>query len=85
MRSEIRTFSYPNGEIQRVQLVRPESWAEVDFLNMRYQAPALDCFHRVYRQFLVPAFPWLFGQMVMFYLPEDMAVPFPFETEMICQ
>lgn len=80
MQSQIRTFSYPNGEIQRVHIVQPESWQEVDFLNLHYQQPALDCFHRVYRQFLVPGCPWLFGQMVMFYLPGDVAVPFPFET-----
>ena len=80
MESQIRTFSYPNGEIQRIHLVRPERWADVDFLNMRYQDPALDCFHRVYRQFLVPACPWLFGQMVMFYLPEDFSWEFPVNT-----
>ena len=33
MQSEIKTFTYPNGEIQRVHLVRPESWDQVDFLN----------------------------------------------------
>ena len=81
MQSRIRTFSYPNGEIQRVHVVQPESWQHVDFLNLTYQDPAMDCFHRVYRQFLVPACPWLFGQMVMFYLPEDVAVPFPFATK----
>lgn len=80
MQSEIKTFSYPNGEIQRVHLVRPDSWSDVDFLNLHYQEPAMDCFHRVYRQFLVPACPWLFGQMVMFCLPEDVQVDFPYET-----
>lgn len=80
MQSQIRTFSYPNGEIQRVHLVQPERWQDVDFLNMTYQDPAMDCFHRVYRQFLVPACPWLFGQMVMFYLPEDMVMPFSYDT-----
>ena len=80
MQSEIKTFTYPNGEIQRVHLVHPESWEQVDFLNMHYQDPAMDCFHRVYRQFLVPACPWLFGQMVMFCLPEDVEVPFPMDT-----
>lgn len=81
MQSERKTFSYPNGEMQRVHLVRPESWAEVDFLNLRYQDPAMACFHRVYRQFLVPACPWLFGQLVLFYLPDDLEIPFSFETK----
>ena len=77
MQSQVRTFSYPNGEIQRVHVVRPESWEQVDFLNLTYEAPALDCFCRVYRQFLVPACPWLFGHMVMFYLPRELALDFP--------
>lgn len=81
MQSEIRTFSYPNGEIQRVHVVSPDSWEDIHFLNMHYQEPALDCFHRVYRQFLVPACPLLFGQMVMFCLPEDVAMAFPFVTK----
>lgn len=80
MESQIKTISYPNGEMQRVHLVRPDSWNDVDFLNLRYQEPAMECFHRVYRQFLVPACPWLFGQMVMFCLPEDVEVPFPLDT-----
>lgn len=80
MQSKIRTFSYPNGEIQRVHVVQPESWKDLDFLNLSYQVPALDCFCRVYRQFLVPECPWLFGQMVMFCLPEDVSMPFSYDT-----
>lgn len=71
MYSEIKTVSYPNGEIQRVQLVRPENWSQLNFLQLSYCEGALDCFAKIYEQYLVPACPWVFGNMVMFYLPGD--------------
>ena len=71
MYSEIKTFSYPNGELQRVQLVRPENWSQLNFLKLSYCEGALDCFAKIYEQHLVPACPWLFGNLVMFYLPPD--------------
>ena len=80
MKYEVRTFSYPGGEIQRVQLVRPDSWSELEFLPMEYGEGALECFAHIYQKFLVPAQPWVFGNMVMFRIPGDMEVPFSFET-----
>lgn len=80
MQSEIKAFSYPNGEIQRVQVVRWEDWSRLEFLRPAPAADALDCFYHVYRTFLVPACPWLFGHLVMFRIPEDMEAPFPFDT-----
>lgn len=72
MNSEIKVFSYPNGELQRVQVVRPESWEALCFLEPGAAPEALDCFADIYRKYLVPACPWLFGNMVMFRLPEDL-------------
>lgn len=80
MDNQVKTFHYPNGEIQRVHVVRPENWSELDFLPLSYGDGALECFAHIYRKFLVPAQPWLFGNMVMFRIPEDMDVPFSFET-----
>ena len=75
MRSEIKTFSFPNGEIQRVQAVRLDSWAELEFLKLSYEEPALDGFADIYEKYLVPAAPWLFGQMILFRLPESFGLP----------
>jgi len=80
MTSEVKTFSYPTGELQRVHLVRWESWSQLDFLHLPYAQDALECFYNVYRLFLVPACPWLFGHLVMFHIPEDLEVPFSRET-----
>lgn len=81
MQSEIKTVSYPNGEIQRVQLVRPESWSQLNFLQLSYCEGALDCFAKIYEQYLVPACPWVFGNMVMFHLPGDVEMDFPHSTK----
>ena len=75
MNSEIRIFPRENGEIQRVHLVRPESWSELEFLRPTPSVSSFDCFHRIYRQFLVPAAPWVFGNLVMFRLPDGVEVP----------
>ena len=75
MNSQIHMFSYPNGEIQRVQLVRLDDWEELNYLAPVASDKALDCFSEVYRKFLVPAAPWVFGSLVMFRLPEGMETP----------
>lgn len=76
MKSEIKIFPYENGEIQRVHLVRPESWSELELLQPEWSDKAVDCFYKIYKQFLVPAAPWVFGNIVLFRLPEDVSVPF---------
>ena len=81
MESQIKTFSYPNGEIQRVQLVRFDNWSQLEFLRPHPDDTALDCFARIYRHHLVPACPWLFGNLVLFRLPEDLEISFPFASK----
>ena len=71
MRSELRTFSYPDGTVQRVQLVRPQRWEDLDFMEPAFSPESIGCFSHIYRRFLVPGCPWLFGRMILFWLPED--------------
>ena len=80
MESQIKTYTYPNGGIQRVQAVRLDSWSELNFLEFSGSDRTLGRFSGIYRDFLVPAAPWLFGNMIMFRLPEDLETDFPFET-----
>ena len=80
MNSEIVTYSYPDGEIQRIQVVRPECWADLEFLRPNPSAGVFDGFCRIYEHHLIPAAPWVFGNIVMFRLPEGMEVPFSFES-----
>lgn len=80
MDSQIKTYTYPNGDIQRVQILRWEDWSKLDFLSMTPSEGTLDCFSAIYRNFLVPAAPWLFGAMILFRLPPDLETDFPFNT-----
>lgn len=76
MNSEVRIYNRENGEIQRVQKVSWDDWSQLDFLwmrqeNLEQQKKALDCFKDIYQNYLVPACPWIFPQMILFALPED--------------
>lgn len=72
MRSEVHTFSYPNGEHQRVQLVQLEGWEQLEQLRPESSGRALQCFADIYETYLIPACPWIFGNLVMFRLPKEL-------------
>lgn len=80
MDSEIRVFTHPNGTIQRVQRVTLENWEQLNFLNLSYSEGALDCFAQILRQYLIPACPWIFGQLVLFHIPRGLKIPFSAQT-----
>ena len=81
MQSEIKTIAYPNGELQRFQVVRWDDWEQLNFLTPDHSAETLDRFADIYRNYLVPAAPWIFGNMVMFRLPEDFTGELPVFSE----
>ena len=70
IRSEILTRSYPDGEVQRVQLVRWDDWSKLRFLRSEGEQGALATYAQLYRRYLIPACPWIFGQMLLFMLPQ---------------
>ena len=79
MKSEVKIYERGNGEIQKVQVVSWDNWSQLDFLYLKQesveqQKQALDCFHHIYKNFIVPVQPLIFPQMVMFALPEDEAM-----------
>lgn len=75
MESQVRIFPGPGEEIQRVHLVRWEDWSELEFLRPNGAEDAFDCFYQIYKQYLVPAQPWAFGNLVMFWLPPGFQLP----------
>lgn len=77
MISQIKIYEREDGQLQRVQLVRLEDWRKLEFLPLHYQKGALECFVKIYEQYLVPACPWLFGNMILFRLPKGIRVEFP--------
>lgn len=72
MMSQIHTFTRQQGEIQRVQLVRLDSWEQLEAFSPTPSASALQCFGDIYQSYLIPACPWVFGNLVMFRLPEGL-------------
>ena len=79
MKSEVKVYPRENGGIQRVHVTRWENWEQLDFLWMNQesldeQVKALGCFRDIYVNFLVPAKPWIFPQMAMFTLPDEIEV-----------
>lgn len=69
IRSEILTRRYDDGELQRTQLVRFDDWSALRFLRPGGAGALAETAH-IYRRFLIPAAPWLFGQLLLFRLPE---------------
>ena len=65
IQSELRTLRYSNGDIQRVQIVRFDSFNSLRFLRPKYDPSVLQEYARIYRRFLVPACPWIFGHLVL--------------------
>ena len=80
MESLVKSYSYPDGTVQRVQLVKLDAWEQLDFLNLSYSEGALDCFASILRQYLIPACPWIFGQLVLFHIPRGLKIPLSSQT-----
>ena len=69
MKSEIETITYSNGDRQRVQIVTLDNWEQIDFLTPEYSEESFLKICNLYRYFIVPKCPWIFGQMILFRLP----------------
>ena len=75
MKTEIRTFAHENGAIQKVQVVKLDCWEELSFFTPAYSQEAFERFCDIYREQLLPKFPYLFSEIVMFCLSEDVDLP----------
>ncbi len=70
MDTEIKSVKRPDGEIQRLQTVRLPDWDSLEFFRPQPAEDPLPGLLRIYRRFIVPAFPWIFRQMVLLRRPE---------------
>ncbi|MBQ5758011.1 MAG: phosphodiester glycosidase family protein [Clostridia bacterium] len=75
LKTEIRIYPLEDGEIQRVQIVRLNGWSPLDFLSPDASDSVFSQIVSLYRQFIVPVMPWIFGRMILFSLPEGVPVP----------
>ncbi len=70
MDTEIKSVKRPDGETERLQSVRLPDWESLEFFRPQPAEDPLSGLLRIYRQFIVPAFPWIFRQMVLVRTPE---------------
>ena len=77
MQSEIKTYKYSDGEIQRTQIVHLDSWDGFSFVKPEYSQRAFEQFCYIYENFIIASFPMIFGQMLLFTLPEDKEINIP--------
>ena len=76
METEIRTYTYDNGEFQRVQIVRAEKWSDLQFFTPKITPEAFQAMCDVYRYQMIRVAPMIFGELVLFHIPDDMELPF---------
>ncbi|MBQ6655143.1 MAG: phosphodiester glycosidase family protein [Erysipelotrichaceae bacterium] len=74
--SRIRETSYDSGEIQRVQIVRADSFEQLDFFAPQNTPEAFEKLTELYRNFFVASAPLFFERMVFFSIPDDLQDPF---------
>lgn len=79
MNSEIKTYKYDDGEIQRVQIVTLDSFDELNFFYPKYSCEALSHLAQLYKEFFVSKYPLLFGKMFIYHIPDDYVLPFKVE------
>ncbi|MBQ4254092.1 MAG: phosphodiester glycosidase family protein [Erysipelotrichaceae bacterium] len=77
--SEIRKITYRNNEIQLVQIVKADSFDQLEFFAPVNTPLAFKRLTDLYRDFIVARFPWFYARMVFFCIPDD--IDDPFETD----
>jgi len=69
VKQEILCFPAGGDEVQRLQRVELEGW-NLQFLQPGYSTENFGRVCDLYEKYLIPACPWVFGQLVLFRLPE---------------
>lgn len=79
MKSEIKTYTYSNGEIQRVQIVECDNWNDLDFFVPKTSPEALKNIATIYQDFFVKKAPYVFGKIYVFHIPDNYQLPFEYD------
>lgn len=76
MQSIIKTYKYENNEIQKVQVVECDNWKDLDFFKPKISKEALKHLAAIYQDFFVAKYPYIFGEMIVYHIPDDIDLPF---------
>ena len=74
--SKTVTYTYPNREIQNVQVVKADSFDDLDFFMPEYDKDSFLKLYQLYRDFIIRKYAPFLGTIVLYRLPEDLEVPF---------
>ena len=80
IQSEIKIYDFGNGDKLRVQSALLPGWTSLDHVKPLPNPGAFDQVCELYEKFILPKAPYLFGTLIFFSLPEDMDMPFPFDS-----
>ena len=81
MKSRILKIDYPNKDIQKVQIITFDDWNKLHFFSPVFNERAFEQFVYIYRNNMVDAFPFIFGNVVLFYLPDDFSFDYDIDEE----
>lgn len=70
MNRHIETYAYPDGEIERVEVVRGFCWNDLSFVTPPFRTDVIREFARLYRCCIIPKCPEAFGTLVFFHIPD---------------
>ena len=73
--SDFRTYTYPDGNIQRIECVRFDGWKDLDFLIPEQSREAFQGVVSLYRDFFMPRLSLIEGRVVLFRVPDDLKLP----------
>ena len=76
MNSFIKTYTYENGEIQRVQVVECDSFSNIKFFTPQISKDAIKHIASIYQDFFIKQAPYVFGEIVVFHIPDNIELPF---------
>lgn len=76
MNSFIKTYTYDNGEIQRVQVVECDSFSSINFFKPKIDKQAIKHIASIYKDFFIKQAPYIFGEIIVFHIPEEIDLPF---------
>lgn len=75
IRSEIKNIINEKNELQRVQCVTFDSWEQLDFMKPEADSASFMRLVNQYKSRVVPKYPFAFGRMFFFRMPEGLRVP----------
>jgi len=68
----LKTYTYDNGEIQRVQYVKLDDFSNLEIFDCKDDLNAFKQFANIYQKFLIVQAPFIFGRYIMFKVPRDL-------------